>query len=428
MPSGTTMSFPWLLMAALPGSSHPFLPAPSGSLLAGSMFFRPQAHSAKQQHAAAHPKAGSSPTGSAAKGSPVPEAGKSTAVPGAGRSAAAQGVRKSAVMHEPGDGGGIPLGLIVQQLTPWLDHLLAVRGLSLATVTAYKEDMQDFFHFLQELTREPGSSALTAEPAPSSSLAEAFATSGLVIGEEIILLYLSWGYSRGLEARTQARRLAALRSLFGYLVESGCTGINPTEKNKNPSLPRHLPTFLSVAEVQAMLAVPDKGSARGRRDACILELLYAAGLRVSELIALPLQAVDLQTGMLRVFGKGSKERLVPVHARALETLLTYLENTRPLFHPAVQTVFVNRFGRALTRQYVFTLVRDCARACGILRPVSPHTLRHSFATHLLEGGADLRSVQTLLGHADISTTEIYTHVQTSRLISLHRHFHPRSRT
>ena len=415
------------------------------------MFFRHQAHSTARPAGAdmqtdrqTGRHAGRTTQGSPGQGAAASAtAGQGTCVRAAGGQKAAEratgsratGRQASGRQAAPefGEGsGGIPLALLVQQLTPWLDHLLAVRGLSLATVTAYREDMQDFFHFLEELTKEPGgvTEARDIPVQESSALLGSQGLKGahLVIGEETILLYLSWGHSRGLEARTQARRLAALRSLFGYLVESGCTGTNPTEKNTTPSLPRHLPTFLSVQEVQAMLNVPGQSSARGRRDACMLEILYAAGLRVSELIALPLQAVDLQTGMLRVFGKGSKERLVPVHGRAQEKLLSYLETTRPLFHPAVANVFVNRFGKALTRQYVFTLVRDCAKACGILRPVSPHTLRHSFATHLLEGGADLRSVQTLLGHADIGTTEIYTHVQTSRLISLHRHFHPRSRT
>ena len=321
--------------------------------------------------------------------------------------------------------GGLSPALVFSHIRPWLDYLLAVRGLSLATVTAYDEDMRDFCSFVQELacpsenhTNRPDMAGTGTETLPAA----------MNVGEETILLYLSWGYSRGLEARTQARRLAALRSFFGYLVEQGLAGENPTEKNRNPKLPRHLPTFLSVSEVQAMLAFPDTSGPRGRRDACMLELLYAAGLRVSELVELTLHACDLQTGMLRIFGKGAKERLVPIHGRAQGVLLDYLEHTRPLFAPQTPHVFVNRFGKELTRQYVFTLVRDCARACGITRPVSPHTLRHSFATHLLEGGADLRSVQTLLGHADIAATEIYTHVQTSRLMGLHRLYHPRTRT
>ncbi len=347
---------------------------------------------------------------------------------------------------------GIPLGLLVSRLRPWLDHLLAVRGLSLATVTAYGEDMRDFCTFLHELLcpddttgahtgdghadhtdhAAPAAGRPAGTPARDFCSETSWATdpqkASFCVGEDTILLYLSWGYSKGLEARTQARRLASLRSLFGYLAESGLALQNPTERNKNPRLPQHLPTFLSRAEVQALLACPDSTSPRGRRDGCMLEILYAAGLRVSELCGLALQTVDLQTGMLRVYGKGAKERLVPIHARAQERLLDYLEHTRPLFAPKVPLVFVNRFGRELTRQYVFTLVRDCAKACGITRPVSPHTLRHSFATHLLEGGADLRSVQTLLGHASIAATEIYTHVQTSRLMGLHRLYHPRSRT
>ncbi len=356
----------------------------------------------------------------------------------------------------------LTFALLASQVQEWLDALLALRGLSLATISSYEQDLHDFFCFGQELAGPDGvdEPAVSAggtgytEGRSSSSLAQAHkerrepacqagqtrqdrqtpkawsaGTAGpLPVSEGTIVLYLAWGSSRKLSARTLSRRLAALRSLFAFLQERGLLDRNPVDSSTNPKLPRHLPTFLSLNEVQKMLAVPDTSTPRGLRDSCILDLLYAAGLRVSELCDLQLQALDLQTGLVRVFGKGSKERLVPIHGEAQARLLSYLENVRPGWHPRSALVFVNRKGLRLTRQYVFTVVRDAARACGITRPVSPHTLRHSFATHLLEGGADLRSVQTLLGHADIAATEIYTHVQTTRLMRLHHQFHPRSRS
>lgn len=315
------------------------------------------------------------------------------------------------------------LATLAGQAEAWLAHLLAVRGLSLATVTSYGEDTRDFFLFLRELYGDgengPQDGA-RPEGLPNDPVGPE------LLSEETILLYLSHSHARDHSPRTLARRLAALRSFFGHLMETGAIAVNPVEKNRNPKLPGHLPTFLSKEETGLLLAVPDRGTPKGRRDGCMLDTLYAAGLRVSELVELQLSGVDFQTGFLRVFGKGSKERLVPIHEQAQRSLADYIEHVRPVFAPKTQHVFVNRRGLPLTRQYVFTLVRDAARAVGITRPVSPHTLRHTFATHLLEGGADLRSVQSLLGHADISATEIYTHVQPSRLMGLHRHFHPRS--
>ena len=179
--------------------------------------------------------------------------------------------------------------------------------------------------------------------------------------------------------------------------------------------------------MEALLAQPDCGVKTGARDRCMLEMLYAAGLRVSELCNLDVLDLDLQRGLVRVFGKGAKERLVPLHDAMQQMLATYLKDWRPAFSPTGGQLFVNRSGRALSRQYVWKMVKNYALQAGIRRAISPHTFRHSFATHLLEGGADLRSVQLLLGHADISATEIYTHVQAERLRALHHQFHPRSR-
>ena len=315
------------------------------------------------------------------------------------------------------------LSLLSLHASQWLDYLLAVRGLSQATVAAYTQDLQDFFRFMEKLAPRENE-----EPAPDlGPWAVSPSAAGKSITQDTVLFYLAYAQSRQQSSRTLARRLAALRSLFSWLQDKGFPIVSPCDDAANPKLPMHLPTFLSKDEALRMLDAPDKGTLRGQRDACMLEILYAAGLRVTELITLPVEAVDLQQGILRVFGKGAKERLVPLHDRAQKKLLDYLSQVRPKFAPKCPLVFVNKKGLGLTRQYVFSLMRETAALCGITRPVSPHTLRHSFATHLLEGGADLRTVQLLLGHSDVSTTEIYTHVQTDRLIRLHHQFHPRSR-
>ena len=291
-------------------------------------------------------------------------------------------------------------------LPAWCDFLLAQRGLALNTVEAYRQDMESFFDFEKELLR---SGTLPDTP-----------------GEREIFLYLAWLRARGNTARTLTRHLSALRSFFAFCVEKGAVRENPLPLFDNPKLPLHLPEYLTRDEMAQVLAMPKEDSLAGRRDRCMLELLYAAGLRVSELCALNTTDIDLQRGVIRAFGKGSKDRLVPIHEVAQRLLLRYLHEIRPLFSPVGNTLFINRSGKALSRQYVWKTVKRYVAEAGIRKNVSPHTFRHSFATHLLEGGADLRVVQMLLGHADISATEIYTHVQASRLLEIHRKFHPRS--
>ena len=285
----------------------------------------------------------------------------------------------------------------------WADSLLAQRGLSTNTVKAYTQDVDDFFLFLGALGE-----------------------SGAPLEERTIFLYLAWLRSRGCTGRTLARRLASLRSFFLFAQEEGVLTHNPAELMENPKLPRRLPEVLSREEMERVLSAPRAGEKSGVRDRCMLELLYACGVRVSELCGLAVGDVDRQRGLIRVWGKGAKERLVPLHGLMLGLLEQYTAHWRPLFHPAGDALFVNRSGRALTRQYVWKMVKNYVAQAGICRNVSPHTFRHSFATHLLEGGADLRSVQTLLGHADISATEIYTHVQADRLRAIHKKYHPRS--
>lgn len=289
----------------------------------------------------------------------------------------------------------------------WLDHLLAERGLSRNTVAAYGQDVEHFFQYLEESF------------GPDTAVRD--------LDEQQLFLYLAWLRSRGHAGRTLSRHLSSLRGFFFFGLETGLLDNNPATLLDNPKLPSLLPEVLSQEEVRAVLTLPDMGDRLGQRDRCILELLYAAGLRVSELCALRPLDIDAQRGLVRIFGKGAKERLVPLHDLALTLLEDYMRHWRPAFRPCADMLFLNRSGRGLTRQYIWKMVKKYVMLAGIRRPISPHTFRHSFATHLLEGGADLRSVQMLLGHADISATEIYTHVQAERLRSIHRTYHPRSR-
>ncbi|SDB32630.1 integrase/recombinase XerD [Desulfonatronum thiosulfatophilum] len=291
-------------------------------------------------------------------------------------------------------------------LHPWMDrfleYILVEKGLAENSVAAYTMDLESLQRFL---IREN----IALEEFSSQSA----------------LLYLLHLRQSGLQNRSLARHLATLRGLFAFLVRERLMHDNPLEKLENPKLPRHLPDVLNREEVTELLARPNVHDKLGFRDRTMLELLYASGLRVSELITLRPLDVDLQTGLLRVFGKGRKERVTPMHDTARNLLEIYIQSWRPAFLPKSDFLFLNRSGKGLTRQGVWKLIKTYARKAGIRQPISPHTLRHSFATHLLEGGADLRTVQILLGHADILATEIYTHVQSSRLKSQHFQHHPR---
>jgi integrase/recombinase XerD len=227
-----------------------------------------------------------------------------------------------------------------------------------------------------------------------------------------------------------ARKLAALRGLARYLVRQRLRPDDFTELITGPRMVRRLPGTLSGDEVERLLQAPSGGDHFALRDRAILELFYSSGLRVSELGGLMLQQVDLDAGLLRVFGKGSKERVVPVGSRAAEALSTYLASGRPRFVKARtgSALFLSERGGALSRKTLWLLVKKYARLAGITRNVKPHLLRHSFASHLLGGGADLRAIQEMLGHADISTTQIYTAVEEKRLLDQHARFHPRNRS
>lgn len=286
----------------------------------------------------------------------------------------------------------------------YLQHLLVEKGLSENTLAAYANDISDFLSFLahREFPFEEAS-------------------------DQTLFLYIVDVRRAGLSGRSLARRLSALRGLFEYACREKVFSANPAEFLENPKFVRTLPEVLSREEMTAVLNGPDLSDRLGFRDRTMLELLYACGLRASELVGLHALHFDAATNILRVFGKGAKERLVPVHAEAARFLQEYIARWRPLFDPVEPALFLNRSGRGLSRVALWKIVQRHVTRAGIARPVSPHTFRHSFATHLLEGGADLRSVQLLLGHSDISATEVYTHVQAERLVETHRKHHPRSR-
>jgi integrase/recombinase XerD len=230
----------------------------------------------------------------------------------------------------------------------------------------------------------------------------------------------------GLSTRSQARFLSSLRGLYKHLVREELISNNPLDLLDSPKISRKLPSLLSGPEVLRLLAAPDVNDPRGMRDAAMLHTLYASGLRVSELVQLRLRDVDLRAGVLSAFGKGSKRRLVPIGAFAISAVEAYLGAVRGKWaKPRETRLFVTQRGTGMTRQAFWKNLKRYSVVAGIPRRVSPHMLRHSFATHMLEGGADLRVVQTLLGHTDISTTQVYTHVSVEHLRRLHQRFHPR---
>ena len=286
-------------------------------------------------------------------------------------------------------------------------HLRLERNLSRNTSVAYRSDLERFRAFCAE------SLEIDAVEA---------------IDREAIFGYLVELREAGLHDRSIARHLSSLRSFCSYFVDAGVIDESPAVLVDMPTMPRGLPDVLSTVEVERLLAAPGVEDARALRDTAMLETLYATGLRVSELCGLRLDDLDLQRGVVRAFGKGSKERLVPIGEAARAALLRYLEVARPKLggQRGRTDLFVNGRGRPLTRQGFWKLLKRHAETAGIDKPISPHRLRHSFATHLLAGGADLRVVQTLLGHVDIGTTQIYTHVHRERLRAIYDAYHPRA--
>lgn len=287
----------------------------------------------------------------------------------------------------------------------FLNYLLVEKGLSRATIESYSRDLLRYADFMDQ----HGQRTASAEDTP------------------LLLKHLIQLRNEGLGARSRARHLVALRGFYRFLVQEKLLALDPAKLLDIPKTTLKLPDVLSVEEVRCLLNAPDARTPQGIRDAAMLEVLYAAGLRVSELTSLKLQDTHLDAGFVRVLGKGSKERIVPIGQYAREKVLFFLEHARNrlLKNRTSPYLFVARAGRPMTRQGFWKLLRAYASKAGLLKKVTPHSLRHSFASHLLEGGADLRAVQMMLGHADISTTQIYTHVTKDRLRELHRKFHPR---
>jgi integrase/recombinase XerD len=288
----------------------------------------------------------------------------------------------------------------------FLDHIKVERGLSPNTVLAYARDLCRFRRFCEE-----------------RGLNDAAAVDDRVIVDFLLVLTRA-----SLSLRSQARNLVALRGLFKHLRAERLIEREPTREIDLPRLPRSLPEVLTLDEVEVLIAAPDLATVRGLRDAAMIETLYATGLRVSELCSLRLADVNLEAGYLSATGKGRKQRLVPFGERARERIIRYLAEGRPALAHGKERDALFLTGRAgpMTRQGFWKLLRRHALGAGIRKPISPHKLRHSFATHLLERGADLRAVQAMLGHADIATTQIYTHLSRIRLREIYDKHHPRA--
>ena len=289
-------------------------------------------------------------------------------------------------------------------LERFLDALWMEQGLSDHTLAAYRADLRGMAMFLRKQAR----TLVTAQRAD-------------------VLGYLTQRVKSGARPRTTARLLSSLRRFYQYMLREGCLKVDPSAQIDSPKLGRPLPKSLTETEVEALLEAPNDTRLLGLRDRTMLELLYASGLRVSELTALPVSQLNLRQGVLRVVGKGNKERLVPLGEEAGDWLVRYLDQARPalLQGRTSDALFVTQRGSAMTRQAFWYLIKRYARIAGISTNLSPHGLRHSFATHLLNHGADLRVLQMLLGHSNLSTTQIYTHVARERLKGVHSAHHPR---
>ena len=288
-------------------------------------------------------------------------------------------------------------------LTQFADMLLIERGLSRNSIDAYTSDLRQLSRWLQ-----PQGIALHR------------------VQQSDILGFMAQRIADGASSRSAARLLSALRRFYGWLQRERIIESNPTQLIEAPGIGRPLPTTLTESEVLALLDAPDVDTVLGLRDRAMLEMLYGCGLRVSELVGLSMDQLGHAQGVVRVWGKGSKERLVPMGEPTQQWLGRYLRQSRPdLVRMPSEAVFLSLQGRALTRQSFWHRIKKYARAADIRGKLSPHTLRHAFATHLVNNNADLRVVQLLLGHSDLSTTQIYTHVATERLKSLHSRHHPR---
>ncbi|KGR90401.1 recombinase XerD [Ureibacillus massiliensis 4400831 = CIP 108448 = CCUG 49529] len=288
-------------------------------------------------------------------------------------------------------------------------HFLQVeRQLSKNTLASYRRDLESY---IEHLHKVQGIENLKD------------------VGRSNILVHLDSLRVNGIAARSIARHISSIRSFHQFLLREKITDTDPTVHLDMPQIDQKLPKVLSIEEIDALIAAPDRSKPQGIRDIAMLELLYGSGMRISECINLDLSDVHLTMGFVRVFGKGGKERIVPLGKSALKACDTYLQIARDRLqgkYPKTDAFFINQRGKRLTRQGCWKLLKEHAEKANIKKEITPHTLRHSFATHLIENGADLRAVQEMLGHADISTTQIYTHISKTRLSEVYKQFHPRA--
>jgi len=287
----------------------------------------------------------------------------------------------------------------------FLNYLSVERGLANNTIISYRRDLDSYMDFLE------------ANQVKALS----------VIKRDDVTNFMFSQKSRGIGENSIARRLAAIRMFHRFLARERIINQDPTAMVDSPKLWKRVPDALSLTEVEALIAQPNIRNIQGIRDKAILETLYATGMRVSEAVNLKAADVNLDIGFLRCIGKGNKERVVPIGTKAISSIKRYLEASRQqlLKDQKSDLLFLNRFGRKISRQSLWKILKKYALEAKIRKPIRPHILRHSFATHLLERGADLRSVQEMLGHSNISTTQIYTHIDKNRLKTIHKQFHPR---
>ena len=300
-----------------------------------------------------------------------------------------------------------------EEIKSFLNYLDVEKGFSQNTVVAYQNDLYQLAEFVEQEAAKQGSTPSWAN-----------------FDRQGVLSYLLNLKERNYAPTTIARKVAAARSFFGFMVAEGIIKTDPIENMSSPTVGKSLPKPISIGQVRSLLEQPAKlSTAEAKRDKAMLELLYASGMRITELVSLNLGDVDTEGGYVRCFGKGHKERIIPIYEQAAMAVKNYIEETRPQLarNKSKEALFLNPRGDRLTRQGFWQKLKEYAKSANLDTQISPHTLRHSFATHMLSGGADLRSVQELLGHANISTTQVYTHLTTEHIRRTYEKSHPRAK-
>jgi integrase/recombinase XerD len=294
-----------------------------------------------------------------------------------------------------------------RERTYFLEHIKVEKNLSANTIASYNLDLADFIAHMR------AQNILSID----------------VVEPKHVQEHIMWLSKRNLSARSQSRHISAIRQFFRFLAAEGLNNKNPASDIDMPKIPKRLPSHLDLSEIDCILEAIERKTPRQIRDYAMISLMYATGLRVSELVGLKLEDVDLAHGFLNALGKGSKERVIPMGEMAISALGKYLSDARSVLLKGLGSdfFFVARRGQPLTRQAFFKLLKSYASLAGLSKDVSPHQIRHSFATHLIEGGADLRALQVLMGHSDLSSTEIYTHLNKDRLHQLYQEYHPRAK-